>query len=383
MKILIAPDSFKGSLTARQVAVFLAEGIREVMPRADIQQIPLSDGGEGFAESLLAVNSGYSQAIPVTGPAGNIINSSLHFIEQGRTAVIEMAAASGLTLVPESSRNPLYTTTCGTGELIRAALETGCREILVGLGGSATCEGGIGALAALGSEFRDDSGKMIPLNGAGLGGLSVIAVSGLDPRLQNCRIRVACDVVNPLLGKEGTARIYAPQKGASARDVELLERNLARYHQLVSQYLNRDLASLPGAGAAGGLAYGLAAFLGAELENGIQLVMDYSGFRQAVKNSDIVITGEGSLDRQTLNGKTVWGVLEETGKTTATVILVAGYTAEREFFLHLDSVKGVFSLAANPENIPSAMANAPELLREGGRKIAEQVISGKMPGEIR
>lgn len=383
MKILIAPDSFKGSLTARQVSSFLAEGIREVMPRADIQEIPLSDGGEGFAESLLAANPGYSRTLPVKGPAGKIINSSLHFIEQGQTAVIEMASASGLTLIPENRRNPLDTTTYGTGELIKAALEEDTRKILVGLGGSATCDGGSGALAALGIRFLNQKGQSIPLTGGGLGRLASIDTSGLDPRLQNCRIRVACDVANPLLGHSGTARIYAPQKGASAHDVEFLERNLSRYHQLVMQCCNRDLASRPGAGAAGGLAYGLAAFLGAELESGIQLVINYTGFRQAVEIADLIITGEGSLDRQTMNGKTVWGVLEETGKTNAAVILVAGFTSVRDSFLNLKGVKEVFSLAVMPADIPSAMANAPERLKESGRKIAEQIKSGKIQGDIK
>ncbi|MBN1809139.1 MAG: glycerate kinase [Planctomycetes bacterium] len=326
MNCLVAVDSFKGTASSIVAGEAIARGIRRASPDAETRVVAVADGGEGTVEAFLRGVGGTESAVSVHGPLMEERLASLLFLPDG-TAVAEMASAAGLTLVPPACRNPLHATTFGVGELLRAALNGNCPGVFLGLGGSATVDGGIGAAAALGVAFLDESGKPLPPVGASLVRIRSIDASNLDPRITATAVHVLTDVQNPLLGDTGAARVFAPQKGADPVSVEILETGMANLARIVAGSLGRDCAGLPGTGSAGGLAYGLAAFLGASVEPGARAVLDAVGFDVPLEWSDVVVTGEGRLDGQSRHGKAPDAVLRRAHAAGRKVIAVAGSVA--------------------------------------------------------
>jgi glycerate 2-kinase len=324
MKFVLAPDSFKESMTAKNAALAMEKGILSVFPDAECVIVPMADGGEGTVESLVSMTNGKIIKTEVLGPLGEKVIAEYGLLGEGKTAVIEMASASGLELIKPEHRDPLVTTTYGTGELIKHALNKGVSRILIGIGGSATNDGGAGMLQALGVSFKDKNGEELPFGGGSLNRLDSIDLSGLDGRIKMVKIDVACDVTNPLIGKNGASAIFGPQKGATPELVEFLDHNLAHFAEVIKQELGKEIAYLEGAGAAGGLGAGLMAFLNAHLKKGVELVIEYTGLEERVKGADYVFTGEGSIDGQTLFGKTPYGVATIAQKYSIPVIAFAG-----------------------------------------------------------
>ena len=307
MKIIIAPDSFKESLTALEVADAIEAGLTAVLPHAQCVKIPMADGGEGTVQSLIDATAGTLHTAEVTAPLGNRIAAHYGISGDGKTAIIEMAAASGLHLVPPGERNPLITTSYGTGELILAALNHGVEKILLGIGGSATNDGGAGMLQALGADLLDEHNQAIGYGGGSLAQLARADFSRLDARLQQVALEVACDVNNPLCGEKGAAAVFAPQKGATPEMVRSLNANLAHFAQIIQRDAGKDIASGAGTGAAGGMGGGVL-LLRAELKSGVQIVIDYVQLADQIRDADWVITGEGRIDAQSVHGKTPIGV---------------------------------------------------------------------------
>ncbi len=308
MKIVVAPDSFKGSLTAVEVSDAIGQGVREIFPEAEIVKIPMADGGDGTVQCLVNATGGEILKEKVTAPLGDEVLASYGILGDKKTAVIEMAEASGLTLVPENKRNPLITTTYGTGQLIKAGLDQGCRKMIIGIGGSATNDGGAGMVQALGVKLLDREGKEIGFGGGELKKVFRIDTKYLDNRLSETKVLIASDVSNPLCGPKGAARIYGPQKGATSEVIEELDESLAHFAEVIKRDLHRDIKDIPGAGAAGGLGAGLMAFLDAKLKPGIEIIIEVVKLEQAIKDADLVITGEGKIDSQTIYGKGPVGV---------------------------------------------------------------------------
>jgi len=323
MKIVVAPDSFKGSLTAVEVSDAIEQGIREVFPEAEIVKIPMADGGDGTVQCLVNATGGEILREKVTGPLGGEVLASYGILGDKKTAVIEMAEASGLTLVPENQRNPLITTTYGTGQLIKAALDQGCRKMIIGIGGSATNDGGAGMLQALGVKLLNQEGKEVGFGGGELKKVFRIDTKYLDNRLSETKVLIASDVSNPLCGPKGAARVYGPQKGATPEIIEELDESLSYFAELIKRDLNKDVKDIPGAGAAGGLGASLMAFLDAELRPGIEIIVEIVKLEQAIKDADLVITGEGKIDSQTIYGKAPIGVAKIAKKYNIPVIAVA------------------------------------------------------------
>ncbi|WP_220431566.1 glycerate kinase family protein, partial [Heyndrickxia coagulans] len=326
---LLAPDSFKESMTAKEVCAAMEAGIKKAIPDAVCIQVPMADGGEGTVQSLVDATGGTIYQQTVTGPLGHPVTACYGILGDGETAVIEMASASGIHLVTKETKNPLVTTTYGTGELIKACLDKKVKQILIGIGGSATNDGGAGMAQALGAKFLDERGGMLPFGGGALGDLAEIDLAGLDPRLKEVQIFVASDVTNPLCGENGASHVFGPQKGATKEMVALLDTNLSHYAAIIKEQLGKDVAEVPGAGAAGGLGAGLMVFTDAVLKSGIELVVEYTGLEQKVKDADIVLTGEGSIDFQTQFGKAPYGVARAAKKHGKPVIAVAGYVGEQ------------------------------------------------------
>lgn len=324
MKIVVAPDSFKGNLSAAQVCAALTEGIRDADPKAEVLSIPLADGGEGTARAITLAAGGEFRKVSVTGPLGNQVEAEFGLIRGGSVAVLDMASASGIELVPTGKLDPLAATTYGTGELLLAALDSGAREVVLGIGGSATVDGGVGMALALGFHVLDEVGKPVPLGGAGLAKVAVVARGAADPRLAKTKILVACDVTNPLLGPKGAAAVFGPQKGATAETIPILEAGLGRLAAAWKRAGMAEDVERPGDGAAGGLGAALRAFLKAEMRSGARTVMEYAGFRSAVRGADLVITGEGMTDAQTAGGKLCSVVAEECRAAGVPVALLSG-----------------------------------------------------------
>ncbi len=368
MKIVVAPDSFKGSLTAAEAARAMEAGIRRVCPDADVTLIPMADGGEGFVEAVLLATGGRIETARVLNPVGEHLEARYGICEDDTTAVIEMAAASGLTLLSPEQRNPLITTSYGTGELICRVLDAGCRKILVGIGGSATTDGGAGMAQALGARFFGSGNKAIeePLAGGRLNEIERIEMANLDLRIAQCEIVVACDVDNPLLGPRGAARIYGPQKGATPAQVEMLEKNLSHFAQLikrdVGRDVGRDVSDIPGAGAAGGLGAGLMAFCGATLRSGVELIMEIVQLEKRLQGADLVLTGEGRSDAQTISGKAPWGVAQAAKQAGIPVALLTGEIGEGAEQLYQHGIDVLFPIVIGPMTQHEAMAQAGELL---------------------
>ena len=366
MRVVVAPDKFEGSLRAGQAAEAIEAGLRRARPDAEVVRLPLGDGGAGTLDALLA--AGFER-VPVraTGPTGEPVDAAIAV--DGPRAFVEMAEASGLKRLPGGRRAPLDATTYGTGELIGAALDGGARELVLGIGGSATTDGGAGMAAALGARLLDRDGADLPPGGAALLRLERIDVAGLDPRLASAKVTVASDVDNPLVGPEGAAAVYGPQKGAGPDDVLLLDSALRRYARVLADDLGLELADTPGAGAAGGLGAGAIAFLGAELRTGIELVLELVGFDRAVAGADLVVTGEGKLDAQSLRGKAPVGVARAAGAHGVPVVALAGAVevADRELrAAGFEEAHALLELEPDPER---AMAEAAPLLE----RLAERI----------
>jgi len=351
MKIVIAPDSFKGSLTAIEVSDAIEKGIREVFPEAEIIKIPMADGGEGTVECLVNATRGEILRERVTGPLGDEVSAHYGILGDKKTAVIEMAAASGLTLVPEGKRNPLITTTYGTGQLIEAALDQGCRKMIIGIGGSATNDGGAGMLQALGVKLLNQEEKEIAFGGRELRKIVKIDISCMDNRLSDIRVLVASDVNNPLCGPQGASRIYGPQKGATPEIIEELDESLAYFAELIKRDLHKDIKGIPGAGAAGGLGAGLMAFLNAELRPGIEIMIEVVKLEQAIKDADLVITGEGKIDSQTIFGKAPIGVAKIAKKYNILVIAVAAVIEEGPQFFRAYGIDDLIKVSEPPMSL--------------------------------
>ncbi|MGC8842738.1 MAG: glycerate kinase [bacterium] len=372
LKIAVCPDSFKGSLPAWEVARAIGRGLRSILPDAEIREVPLADGGEGTAFIMALATQGKLIYKEVTGPLGEKVKGHFALLGDGKTAVVEMAQAAGLSLVPPRKRNPMKTTTYGVGELIKFALDQGVERIIVGIGGSATNDAGLGMAQALGIRALDEEGKDVPWGGEGLLKLERIELDGLDERIKRVKIIVACDVQNTLLE---AASIYAPQKGASKEDVMLLEEGLRRFAEVVRNCLGKEIANLPGGGAAGGLGAGLVAFLDATLSSGIDIVLDYIGFEEKIKDVDLIFTGEGKLDNQTFYGKALAGALKRAqGKP---VIALAG-EVDDNFQPSRVGIDAAFSIVNGPITLKQSMNKTSLLLERTAREIAKILKIGGM-----
>ncbi|WP_043311795.1 glycerate kinase [Pseudomonas sp. ML96] len=357
MKIVIAPDSFKESLSAPDVAAAIARGWRQVYPEAEVLLRPMADGGEGTVDAVLAATGGERRECLVRGPLGEPVPAHWGWLGEG-TAVLEMAAASGLHWVPRERRDATQTSSFGTGELIRAALDAGATRIILGLGGSATNDGGAGLLQALGVRFLDANDAELPPGGAALARLARVDVSGLDPRLLQARVEIAADVDNPLCGPRGASHVFGPQKGANPQQVELLDAALGHYARVVEATLGDDHSLQPGVGAAGGLGFAAKAFLHAGFRPGIELVAELSGLAAAVQGADLVITGEGRLDSQSLHGKTPVGVARVAKAAGVPVVALAGSLGEGYQALYDAGIDAAFSLTSGPQSLEQAMQGA-------------------------
>ncbi len=362
MRVVIAPDSFKGSLSAWEVAQAVERGVKRAVPNCETVLVPLSDGGEGLVEALVEATEGTYHELQVKGPLGEPVWAKLGVLGDGETAVIEMAQASGLTLIPEEKRNPLLTTTYGTGELIRLALDLGCINLIIGLGGSATNDGGAGMAQALGVQLLDDVGEEVGLGGAELARLASIDISGLDSRISEVKIQVACDVTNPLTGPQGASAVYGPQKGATPEMVEQLDKALANYAEVIRKDLGIDVEHVPGAGAAGGLGAGLLAFLKGELVSGIELVLNTVNFRAEADTADLVFTGEGKFDAQSAYGKVPIGVARACKPMEVPVVVLAGSVALDIEAVHDEGITACFAIANGPMTLAESMEQTAELL---------------------
>ena len=376
MKIVVAPDSFKGSLTALQAAEAMEQGFRRVFPDAEIEKTPMADGGEGTVQSLVDATDGQLLVERVTDPLGNEIDAEYGILGDGTTAVIEMAAASGLTLVSPSQRNPLLTTTYGTGQLIKAALDRGCRKLIIGIGGSATNDGGAGMAEALGAKLLTSDGEPISPGGGGLGALGTIDLSELDPRLASTVTVVACDVDNPLTGDRGAARVYGPQKGATPEMVETLDANLGHFAAVIQRDTEKVVGEIPGAGAAGGLGAGLIAFLNAELKSGVEIVIDAVQLERQLEGADLVVTGEGEINFQTVFGKTPVGVAKLAKQHGIPVIAIAGSIAEGAEGVLEAGIDAIVDIVPAPMPLDNAVDNAFDLTVKAAVRAARLISVG-------
>lgn len=362
MNILIAPDSYKDSLTSVQVSKYIKKGILNVSKKHNIKLIPLADGGEGTVNSIVNASNGKIINKKVIGPLGKKVNAHFGIINNGKTAIIEMASASGLQLIPMDKRDPSITTTYGTGQLIKEALKYDVEDIIVGIGGSATNDAGVGMAQALGVKFLDKNNNDIEFGGINLEKISKINKNNIDPRIKDIDIKVACDVNNPLYGLNGAAHVYAPQKGANPIMVKTLDENLKYFHEIVKKELDINLNEIKGAGAAGGLGAGLVAFLNAELYDGINLILDIVNFDHYVKETDLVITGEGMLDGQSVNGKTPVGVARRAKKYGKPVIAIVGSLGTDVKKVLNEGVDSYFPIIDKPDFLNSIIKRSKELL---------------------
>lgn len=375
-RIVIAPDSFKGSLTAKEACDAIEKGIKRVSHDANTIKIPMADGGEGTVQSLVDCKNGDIIFTKVLDPLGNEIEAFMGILEN-RTAIIEMASASGLPLVPVSKRNPLLTTTYGTGQLIKHGLDLGARKFIIGIGGSATVDGGAGMLQALGFRLLNDKGNEIDFGGGALKALKSIDTSSMDPRLEESEFLVACDVTNPLCGENGAAKVYGPQKGATEDMVERLENNLHRFAQITKEHLSKDFSNFPGTGAAGGLGFAFVSFLDAKLQKGTNIVITETNLEDYIKNADLVITGEGKIDGQTIFGKTPIGVSKLAKKYNVPVIVLTGTIDDDISEIYNQGVTSVFSILKSPTTLEYAMENTYSLLSDATERIFRFFINVK------
>lgn len=358
-KYVVAPDSFKESMTAKEVCDAMEKGIKKADSAAEVIKVPMADGGEGTVDSLVDATNGQRVIVEVTGPLGNKISAYYGILGNGTTAVIEMAKASGLEIVEKKKRNPMITTTFGTGELIRDALDHNVKEIIIGLGGSSTNDGGSGMAQALGAKLLDQNNNQISFGGGNLDKLDKIDISNLDSRLQDVKIILASDVTNPLIGKDGASRVFGPQKGATPEMVEKLENNLQHYAKIIKRDLNKDVASVSGAGAAGGLGAGLMAFTTCKMRQGVDIAIEVIKLEEKVKSADYIFTGEGGTDFQTKFGKTPYGVAKLGKKYHKPVISLAGYLGEGIDSLYSEGFTAIFGIIPGVCDLSTALKNGP------------------------
>jgi glycerate kinase len=370
MKIVIAPDSFKDSLSAQGVAQAVARGLREVWPDAQLVECPMADGGEGTIEAVLAACDGRWMQNEVTGPLGRSVEAQWGWLAETRTAIIEMAMASGLQLLTLEQRDATVTTTYGTGELIAAALDAGAQRIILAIGGSATNDAGTGMLAALGARFLDSQDEPLPPGGLALAKVARIDVDHLDARLKDVQFEVAADVNNPLCGPHGASHIFGPQKGASPEQVLALDAALRHFAEHSSQVLGRDESEHPGSGAAGGMGFAAKAYLNASFRPGVEVVADLTGLAEALQGADLVITGEGRFDAQTLRGKTPFGVARIAQRNDVPVIVLAGTLGDGYADLYEHGISAAFALTSGPMTLEQACRNAETLLHDRARDLA-------------
>ncbi|KGQ63697.1 glycerate kinase [Gallibacterium anatis] len=370
MKIVIAPDSFKESLTALQVAQAIEIGFKKIFPDAEYIKVPMADGGEGTVQSLIDAWQGQAMVTEVTAPLGNKVLAEWGLSADRKTAIIEMAAASGLHLVAENERNPLITGSYGTGELIKAALNFGVEKIILGIGGSATNDAGVGMLQALGAAFLDDEGKPLVAGGAALKRLSKIDLSALDPRLATRQIEVACDVDNPLCGERGASAVFGPQKGATAAMIKELDAALSLFSQKVKQQLNKDIANIAGAGAAGGMGAGLQLLPKCRLKSGVDIILEATHLSKVVADADLVITGEGRMDSQTVYGKTPVGVAKTAKRFHKPVIAIVGCLRADYEVVYDAGIDAVFPIIRNLASLSDTLAQGRENLISTAQNVA-------------
>ncbi|HTN53572.1 MAG TPA: glycerate kinase [Anaeromyxobacter sp.] len=380
MRVVIAPDSFKGSASALQVAEAMERGLRAVFPEVEVVKVPIADGGEGTVEALVSATGGRVLRQAVRGPLGEEVAARWGILGDGRTAVIEMAAASGLPLVPRERRDPRITSTFGTGELVRAALDAGLRRLVVGIGGSATNDGGTGLARALGARFLDAAGAELPEGGAALARLERIDLAGLDPRLAGAELLVACDVDNPLTGPRGASAVYGPQKGATPAMVQLLDAALARYAAVARAATGREVADRPGAGAAGGLGAGLLYFTPARLRPGVEIVLEATGFERLLEGVALVITGEGQTDRQTAMGKAPVGVAAVARRHGVPVLCLSGGLGEGAEEVLSRGIDALATAAPGPIPLEEAMARGVELIEAAAARAGRLLRLGAKLG---
>lgn len=369
-KAVLAIDSFKGCLTSAEAEAAAAEGVHAALPECEVIRIPVADGGEGMLDVLIAATHGKSISVQAHGPLMELREARYGISGDGQTAFIEMAAISGLPLVAPEKRNPMQTTTFGTGELIRDALQRGCRHFIIGLGGSATNDAGLGMLRALGFRFPDKTGNVSGYGGQMMGKVDSIDTSSVHPLLSGCTFTAACDVRNPFYGTNGAAYVFAPQKGADAAMIEALDAGMRHLAAVIFRTTGKDISSCPGAGAAGGMGGSLSAFLNAELKPGIQLLLEMQNFAEQIKDADLIITGEGKSDRQTVMGKVPYGILTEARKQHIPVVLIAGGIKDTDILTRA-GFHGIFSITPSPVVLEQAMQ--PEFARMNIRRTVEQI----------
>lgn len=375
MKILIAPDSFKENLSAKEVAQAIERGIKKVDENIQTSIVPMADGGEGTVESLVEATDGQIINVKVKDPLMRDIDSYYGVLGDRKTAVIEMAAASGLALLEKDERNPMDTTSFGTGQLIKYAIEEGYKNIIIGIGGSATNDGGAGMLMALGAKLLDANGEDIGLGAKGLGKLKSIDLSNFHEDIKDCNFVVACDVDNPLVGKRGASYVFGPQKGADEHMVKILDAKLENFGKVVEDTLEISLLQYPGAGAAGGMGAALLAFLDAELERGIDIVIEATQLERKIMDSNLVITGEGKIDGQTQFGKTPYGIATLAKKYNKPVIAIAGGIGEDASVLYEKGIDSIFSIVNKPMTLEEAMVHGESLLEDTAERIIRALIA--------
>lgn len=364
MKIVIAPQAFKGSISAMEVSKAIKEGVIKVFPKSEIILCPVADGGDGTLETLVESTGGSTNETVVTGPIGSPVSALWGAMGDQKTAVIEMARTSGLALLTLDERDPLNATTFGLGEIIVSALDEGFRDFIIGIGGSATNDAGAGMAQALGVRLLDNTGKEIPIGGAALQNLSTIDISKLDSRISNSDFQVACDVNNPLTGPEGAAAIYGPQKGASTEQIDVLDKALSNLSSIIKKDLGKEVSNIPGAGAAGGLGAGIMAFMNGNLRTGVDIVLDKVGLDSLLDSADLVITGEGGLDFQTVYDKAPIGVAKMARKKKIPTIAISGLLGKDFQVVHQHGIEAAVSLTNGPMSLEEASNHAYDLIKE-------------------
>jgi glycerate kinase len=369
MKILICPDSFKGCLSAIVAGNTIKKGMQKVLPHAQYTVLPMADGGEGTVDALLFAIGGKKYRAIVSDPLGRKIQAEYAILSDG-TGVMEMASASGLPLLKQSERNPLITSSFGTGQLIKEMAKRNLTSILIGVGGSATVDGGMGMAMAIGVKFYSKNGKQLRQGGGFLGNLSNIDISGIDEKIKKIKITVLCDVKNPLTGKYGASRVFAPQKGATEQMVKLLEKNLSHFAEIIRKQLKKDIENVPGSGAAGGIAAGLMAFLDAKLVEGSRYIAEKLNLEKHMKNCDFVITGEGKIDGQTKFGKAILPVIETAKKFNVPVIALCGQKSSDAEILRKYGLTSIFSIVPGPVTLEESLRNAEKFLIKTSQELA-------------
>lgn len=376
VKIIIAPDSFKGSLSAPQAAMAIETGIKRALPDANTVLVPVADGGEGTMESLITSTEGRVVEVDVTGPMHMPVKAAYGILGDEVTCVIEMASASGLILVPAEERNPMISTTYGTGELIKRALDDGCRKFIIGIGGSATNDGGIGMLQALGMRLLDAGGNEIGFGGQELHRIVEIDDRNLDPRIRESQFLIASDVQNPLIGPNGASHVFGPQKGATVEMVESLDRSLGMWADLVEAKTGISLHQLAGAGAAGGIGGAFQSFFPSTMKRGIDIVIEYTRLGEKMQDAALVFTGEGQIDYQTASGKTPMGVAQEAQKRGIPVFVLAGSIGSGIDTLYDYGIHSVSSIMNRPMSLAEAMEQAPDLLAQAAEQVLRTYLAG-------